>query len=400
VAEDASQLPSKTPIRLRADRVERLLGKRFEDDQITEILRRLGMELTGGAGTWQVLPPTFRFDISMEDDLIEEVGRVYGYARLPSSRPLARLGVGERPEAMVVQQRIRTLMVDRGFHEAITYSFVEPELQASLDPEQTPIPLANPISSEMSVMRTSMLPGLVGAMRYNLSRQQGRVRLFEIGLVFRQVHGETLQTPRLGVLVSGEAQGEQWGLAARPVDFYDLKGEVEALTALGGRAGSFALESARHPALHPGRSARVLSDGEAVGWIGALHPDIERRLDLGKGVYVLEVDLQALTQGRVPAFSELSRFPAIRRDLALVLDESITAESLVRCIREIDSELIRDIQPFDVYRGEGVDAGRKSLAMGLILQADSRTLTDEEVEGLIQRVVEHIGARLGAELRK
>ncbi len=400
VVEERGQLPSHQPIRLRSTRVERLLGLRLEGQVVEDILRRLDLEVEPGVGEWQVIPPSFRFDISMEDDLIEEVGRVHGYGALPSRRPLVGLGIGERTEADLAPHRVKSLLVDRGFHEVITYSFVSPELQAALDPDQPPIPLANPISSDLSVMRTSLLPGLVSALQQNLARQQSRLRLFETGLVFRNTDDGLHQTAKLGALVCGDANGEQWGLAARPVDFYDLKGDLQALLDIGGRRDAFAFERADHPALHPGRSARILVDGGPVGWIGGLHPDVERRLDLGRSVYVLEVDLSAVMQARVPTFSELSRFPAIRRDLALLVDESVSSEQVLNCIREIDSDLIRDTRFFDVYRGPGVDAGLKSLAMGLIVQADSRTLTDEQVERLIQRVVEHLGARLGATLRK
>ncbi len=400
VAEVRGQLPAHQPIRLRASRVERLLGFRIDDGVVGDILRRLDLAVEPGVGEWRVTAPSFRFDISMEDDLIEEVGRVYGYEAMPSHRPLLDLGTGKRTEADLPSHRVKSLLVDRGFHEAISYSFVSPELQAALDPDQPPIPLANPISSDMSVMRTSMLPGLVAALQHNLARQQNRVRMFETGLVFRSTNDGLSQTAKLGALACGDANGEQWGLDARPVDFYDLKGDLQVLLDLAGCRDAFAFEPARHPALHPGRSARILFKGDPVGWIGALHPNVERSLDLGRSVYVFEVDLSAVTQGRVPSFSELSRFPAIRRDLALVVDESVSSQEVLNCIREIDSDLVRDARIFDVYRGPGVDAGLKSLAMGLIVQADSRTLTDEEVERLIQRVVEHLGARLGATLRK
>jgi len=396
-----AHLPERASIRLRASRVERLLGVEISAADIEEILGRLGMTPTGGPAEWTVSPPSFRFDLAIESDLVEEIGRVYGYDKLPSAKPLARLIMSEHPEDRLPVDRMRDLLVDRGFQEAVTYSFVDPELQAALDPEHRPIPLANPMSSELSVMRTSMMPGLVGALRHNLARQQSRVHLFETGLVFlRDEAGTTAQVPRLGGVLCGDTLPEQWGAPARGVDFFDTKGNLEAVLSLSGRAPDFRFEAARHPALHPGRSARVLDGERAVGWLGALHPRVEKELDLGRSVYAFEMDLASITRSSIPAFKGPSRFPSIRRDLAVVVDVAVTAESVRNCVAQAGGELVREVSHFDVYTGQGIDPSRKSLAIGLILQADSRTLTDSEVESVVQGIVARLEGELKATLRK
>jgi phenylalanyl-tRNA synthetase beta chain len=270
-----------------------------------------------------------------------------------------------------------------------------------LDPEHTAISLANPLASDLAVMRTSLLPGLIGALRHNLARQQSRVRLFETGLVFyRGDGGETVQLSHLGAVLFGDALPEQWGTASRGVDFFDAKGDLEAILGLTGRESDFGFRAARHPALHPGRCAQVLDKGQGVGWIGALHPRAEKALDLGGAVYVFEMILASLTDARIPAFKEASRFPSIRRDIAIVVDEGISAESVRNCVAHAGGEWVRQVAHFDVYTGKGIDPGRKSLAIGLILQADSRTLTDSEVETVVQGVVARLEGELGATLRK
>jgi len=294
---------------------------------------------------------------------------------------------------------MRRLLVDRGYQEAITYSFVDPALQSRLDPDSTPIPLSNPISTDMAVMRTSLWPGLVKAVAYNQNRQQVRVRLFESGLRFRREGEETRQTPVLAGVVAGTPHPEQWGEPQRPVDFYDLKADIEALLGLGGPGDAFAFSPARHPALHPGQSAAISRAGEHVGSMGALHPGLLHPLGLTGPVYLFELSLAAIEAGRLPHFQALSRFPAIRRDIAIIVDEQISAQAVRKCIGQVASDVLKKLELFDVYRGEGIDSGKKSLALGLTLQDASRTLTDEEVDGLVRRVVESLNQDLGGTLR-
>ncbi len=392
-------LPAKQAVRLRPARLHKLLGLEIAPTTVVEILQRLGMAVAEEGQDWLVAPPSFRFDITLEADLIEEVGRVHGYDKVPSNRPLTRLDMAFRPESEVRQARLRNILVQRGFHEAITFSFVEQGAQRAMDPEGDPIPLANPISSDLAVMRTTLLPGLLKALGYNQKRQQARVRLFESGLGFIREGSDLRQDPRIAAVACGLALPEQWGAATRAMDFYDLKADVETLIAATADGDAFQFVADRHPALHPGQSARIDRDGHPVGWIGALHPMVARRLDLEGDVFLFELMLTELSRGRVPRYAELSKFPIIRRDLALVVDETVTARSMTQAIRAAGGDWLREIHVFDVYRGKGIEEGQKSLAFGLILQDFSRTLTDEDVDGIIREVIVKLEKEFGATLR-
>jgi phenylalanyl-tRNA synthetase beta chain len=393
-----ANLPAREPIGLRSARLRAVLGLDLPADEVGEILARLGMTVERPGADWHVTPPSFRFDIGIEVDLIEELARVYGYDRLPSTRPQAPLAIAPQPEARVGLERLRRVLVDRGFQEAITYSFVDPALQRRVDPGQEPIALANPLSAELAVMRTSLWPGLLRAVQHNQNRQQPRVRLFESGLRFLRDSGGVRQDTWLAGVVTGSAQPEQWGEPQRPVDFFDLKGDVEALCELAGDGWGFI--PARHPALHPGQSARIERGGAPAGWIGALHPAIEHELDLSGPVLLFELDLTSLQQTRLPRFAELSRFPAIRRDIAVVVDESVSAAAVQECIRLAAGGLLQSLTLFDVYRGKGLDSGKKSLALALILQDCSRTLKDTDVDAVIAQVVKRLSRELDAALRE
>lgn len=395
-----AHLPLRQPITLRAARIERMLGVEIPTDDIVDILVRLGMQVEPAGSDWRVTAPSFRFDIANEADLIEELARVYGYSRIPSTRPRAQVAMIPQPEAKVGVERLRGILVDRGYQEAITYSFVDPEMQRLLDPENAPIALANPISADLSVMRTTLWAGLVRALAYNQNRQQSRVRLFETGLRFTQGPEGLRQEPGIAGLISGSVYPEQWGEPERPVDFYDLKGDVEALLEATGRADEFRFVAARHPALHPGQTARIERAGNLVGWLGTLHPEIERELDLMGPVLLFELDLAAVQEGAVPQFRELSVFPSVRRDIAVVLGEQVPTQAVCDCVRATAGERLQSLELFDVYRGKGIDSGRKSLALGLILQDSSRTLTDSDVEAVIERVVAELKQKFGATLRE
>ncbi|MCS4505692.1 Phenylalanine--tRNA ligase beta subunit [wastewater metagenome] len=400
-AVDEGALPVRPPVRLRPGRVNRLLGTDTPEAEMRDILERLGMAVAGEAHEWSVTPPTWRFDIAREEDLVEEIARIRGYDSIPVKRTPAPLAMSPQPETRLGLRRLRRALVDRDYQEAITYSFVARELDESLDPDSEALALANPLSEELAVMRTSLWPGLVRAAVYNQNRQSPRVRLFESGLRFRGSDGATLeQTPVLAGIATGNAAGEHWDGGSRPLDFFDIKGDVEALMALTGVPDSFTFEPAEHPALHPGQSARVLRDGRPAGWIGAIHPDLEGRLELAGRSYVFEIELAALDAARVPAFEPLSRYPSIRRDLAVVVDDDVAAGTLRRLIAESAGEWLRDLAVFDVYRGRGVPEGRKSLAIGLILQDSGRTLTDADVEGCIAGVIERLRTELNASLRE
>ncbi|MFO8154869.1 MAG: phenylalanine--tRNA ligase subunit beta [Pseudomonadota bacterium] len=403
--DEPSHLPSREPIPLRRDRIEELLGLAVEDELVIGGLGRLGAREQQQMDGWLVVPPTHRFDLHREEDLVEEVARLVGYDHLPSALPEAPMVAAEASEARIPLTRLRRRLAARDFHEAITYSFVEPGLQERVDPDAGALALANPISSELGAMRTSLWPGLIQAAQYNRQRQRNRIRLFETGLRFRRRVGEGAimddleQTPMVAALATGPAVPEQWGEAGRAADFFDLKAELETLIEATGAAEAFAFEAAEHPGLHPGQSARVWRDGHPVGWLGTLHPAIAEELDFTDPVVLFELESAALTTARCPAYRAPSRYPAIRRDLAVVVDEAVTAEALLAVVREAAGPLLRDSRVFDVYRGKGVDSGRKSLAVGLTLQDDSRTLIDADVEEIVSRVVADLARRLDAVLR-
>ena len=399
-AVDEASLPVPPRVTMRPERVNAVLGTDIARDEMQETLTRLGMPPEIGPAGWQLQAPSWRFDIAREVDLIEEIARVHGYDQLPLRRLAAPATIPAEPEERVQLARQRALLVDRGYQEAITYSFVSAELQAALDPDTTPLALANPLSSDLAVMRTSLWPGLVRALAHNRNRQQRRVRLFESGLRFRGEMADLRQEAMMAGVAAGPVVDADWSAAERMSDFFDVKGEVEALLALAAPAEGFRFVAAEHPALHPGQSARVERNGELMGWVGALHPQVLTDLDLDGPVFVFEIRQAAFENRPLPAFEPVSRYPAIRRDLAVVVDESVSADAVVETIHAAAGETLRQVKLFDLYRGKGVSEGCKSLAIGLILQDYSRTLTDEEVETIQARIIHRLAERLGAELRE
>lgn len=392
-------LPQRQEVVLRRERLSACLGVRLADDDIQRIFRSLGMTSSAPGDSWHVKVPSWRFDVAIEEDLIEEVARIHGYNRLPVRRPAARLALSADHEATQPLGRLRRHLVSRGYQEAITYSFVSPELQALLQPQAVSPALANPISSDMSVMRHSLFPGLLKALMHNLNRQQTRVRLFESGLVFQGGLDELVQTSMVGGLICGPRQIEGWSATRDTVDFFDLKGDLESLIALGGQSDAWRFAAETHPALHPGRSARVYREGEPVGWLGALHPSVRAELGIKPDVYLFEVEQAALVEGSVPSFKPLSRFPEVRRDLAFVVEDSVAVADLMEHIRAEAGAWLTQWQLFDVYQGKGVPEGHKSIALGLTWQHPSRTLNDEEINQLIDAVIGRAQSDFGAVLR-
>src|SRR5690606_14635459 len=349
---DGQHLPKPVTIRLRNDRVTQMLGLTIPAAEVEGYLRGLELSVEAvGEGEWQVSVPSHRFDISLEIDLIEELARLYGYNRLPVSAPRASLSLTAKPETRGELPVLRRLMVARGYQEAITYSFIEAGLNKLFDPQAETLALANPISSDMAVMRTSLWPGLCKAVQHNQNRQQARVRLFESGLRFVPLAGgELQQQPMLSGIATGTRLPEGWANGSDKLDFHDVKGDVEALLGQGGALDDFRFEPAEHPALHPGQCARILRDGELVGWLGALHPQIVDRLDLHGPVFVFELALEGMVAGRLPRFSELSRFPEVRRDIAVLVDQSVAAGDLLEDIREQAGPVLKNLRLFDVYQ--------------------------------------------------
>ena len=357
------------------------------------------MAVHPGGGQWHVTPPAFRADIRMETDLIEELARIIGYDTIPAHAPRADLLMVARQEARVSDAAVRAVLVQRGYQEAITYSFVDAADQQRLDPEHQPLPLANPISSDMAVMRTTLWPGLLQALAHNLNRQQQRVRLFEMGLRFRVLDGQLRQQPMIAGVAAGPVTPEQWGTAAKDGDFFDLKSDVEALLALAGDRTDARYAPAEHAALHPGQSARITRSGALVGYLGALHPALSRDRKLAVPVYLFELDLDTVQAGHPTRFRALSKYPTIRRDVSVVVDESVTAEAVRDCVGQVGIPVLKNLELFDIYRGEGIDSGQKSLSIGLTFQDSSRTLTDPEVDQGVDRIVTALKTNLDAILR-
>lgn len=401
-AVDEQRLPQLASIILRNERVSQMLGLEIAPAEIEAYLRGLELGVVAeGDGVWRVDVPSHRFDITLEIDLIEELARLYGYNRLPVSAPTAALNLTAKPETRGELPVLRRLLVARGYQEAITYSFVEPGLNKLFDPLIEPLALANPISSDMAVMRTSLWPGLSKAVEYNQNRQQQRVRLFESGLRFvPKVDGELLQEPMLSGIAAGLRLPEGWAHGNESLDFHDVKGDVEAVLGQGGALAEFSFTPAEHPALHPGQSARILRGNEPVGWIGAMHPQLVDTLDLHGPVFLFELRLEAITEGCLPHFTPLSKYPEVRRDIAVVVDQSVAAGDLLAEIRNQAGEFLKQVRLFDVYSGKGIDPQSKSLAIGLTLQHASRTLTDDEVNAVMDTVLSALEQRFNATLRK
>jgi phenylalanyl-tRNA synthetase beta chain len=403
VIEVASEgdLPAVAPIVLRKDRIEQMLGLDLPEEQIVSLLSALELRVVNqGAGVWAVSVPSHRFDITLEVDLIEELGRLYGYDRLPVRYPQARLAPEAKPEARAELPALRRLLVARGYQEAITYSFIDPKLFELFSPGVEPLQLANPISSDMAVMRSTLWPGLIKALQHNLNRQQTRVRLFESGLRFVGQLNELKQEPMLAGLVTGSRLPEAWGNEKDYIDFYDIKADVEALLGFAGAGTAYTFVSAEHPALHPGQTARIERGGKVVGFLGCIHPELAVALDIDQPVYLFELSLAEISQGQLPHFSELSRFPEVRRDLAILVDRSAQAEAVLACVREAAGKTLTDLKLFDVYQGKGIDPLSKSVAVGLTWQHPSRTLNDDEVSGAMQKILSLLEERFNATLRK
>lgn len=393
-------LPNIAPVTLRAERITQMLGMEMDSAEVEQLLNGLGLKTSGEVGQWQVEVPSHRFDISLEVDLIEELARLYGYNRLPVRYPQARLAPQARSEVRGELPALRRLLVARGYQEAITYSFIDPKQFELFNPGVEPLLLANPISSDMAAMRVSLWPGLVKALQHNLNRQQDRVRLFESGQRFVGQLGDLKQQPMLAGVVCGSRLPEGWANGRDTIDFFDVKADVEAVLGFSGSLDDFTFVPGKHPALHPGQTARIERDGVEVGYLGALHPELVKTLGLDRTVYVFELVLADVVEGRLPKFHELSRFPEVRRDLALIAGRDVAASAVLDVIRENAGEWLTDLRLFDVYQGKGIDPDRKSLAVGLTWQHPSRTLNDDEVNATTQNILTSLEQRLNTTLRK
>ena len=391
VIEAAAELPRRDPITLRLARLARVTGVELDADEVVRGLVALGAQVERQEDRLVVTPPSFRFDLAIEEDLIEEAVRLYGYDNIPAQPPAAPSRMLPQNETVVAEDTLRQMLVDLDYQEVITYSFVDPAWETALNADARPLLLANPLAIHLSAMRTSLWGGLIETLRHNLNRQQERVRIFELGRIYAS---QAEQPMKLGALVYGDALPEQWGAAARRVDFFDLKGDLEHLFGHGLDA-----RSSTHPALHPGQCAELWADGQAIGWIGALHPRLVQAFDLPVAPMLFEIDSQALAQRSLPRHASQSRFPQVRRDLAFVLDAHSPAGELLDALREVAPGWVRSIDVFDDYRGKGVAENEKSLAIRVVMQDTERTLTDQEVEDAVQKLVSAALRQCNASLR-
>lgn len=380
-----------------------MIGIHIESTKIEQILTQLGFDIETTDNGWHVTVPTYRFDISIEVDLIEEIARVYGYNNIPNLPPLAHLKMAKHSETSIAVCKYRNLLVDRGFTEAITYSFVDPKVQECLYPQQQGLKLPHPISADMSVMRLSLLPGLLAAVVNNQKRQQTRVRLFEQGLSFVPDENAELgirQETMLGGVICGSQTGEHWATEDRSVDFYDIKGDVEALLALSCQDSTFSFEISDNVALHPGQSATILCNQKPVGYLGAVHPRCEKTLGLNGRTFVFELNLAAISEAKIPQACDISKFPANRRDLAIVVKQHVPAGKIISFIEKVGVNQLVDLKLFDVYQGKGIEPGYKSLAISLTLQDSQRTLEDKDIAEAVQTIVDALAKEFNASLRE
>ncbi|WP_281557288.1 phenylalanine--tRNA ligase subunit beta [Thalassomonas sp. RHCl1] len=401
-AKHESHIPAEKNVTLRREKLDGRIGFHIEDNTVTEILARLGFTVDFSNDRWQVVVPAYRFDISIEVDLIEEVARIFGYNNIPNVSPTAKLTMPTHREAELSVAKLRNTLVSRGYQEAITYSFVDPKVQELLHPGQEVMTLPHPISSEMSVMRLSMWTGLLQAMSYNQNRQQNRVRLFETGLRFipdESVENGVRQEQMLAGVISGQRNDEHWQMEKAASDFYDIKGDVEALLSLTADAGAYEFSQAEIDALHPGQTAAIHKNGKLVGHIGTLHPELERKLGLNGRTLMFEILLSEVLTQKLPEARDLSRFPSNRRDIAVVVEEQINANKVLQLIEKVGGNYLVDLNLFDVYQGKGIEPGFKSLAIAMILQDHDKTLEEKDINEVVNRVVDTLKVELNASLR-
>ena len=394
-----AHLPERQEMSLRKSRLGRILGTEIPVDRVTEILSSLGLETDEIDEGWRVKIPGYRFDIDVEDALVEEVARIYGYDEIPEITATGNTPLAAAPEEIVGLDRVAAALVARDYQEVITYSFIDAEINKLISGNESPLMLSNPISSEMSVMRGSIWAGLIEAAAANVARQQDRVRFFEIGKTFHGSLDEPQEVVRVSAIVVGDVLELQWGSSAQAIDFFDIKSDVEALLGMAGAISECRFESMQHPVLQPGQAARILRNDESIGLIGKLHPNIASRFDLDKGAFLFELDANKSFAAPVPIAKKVSRFPSIRRDIAVIVRDDVRSADLVAAAESAAPDLVRNVRIFDIYKGPGIEAGLKSIALGLILQETSRTLTDEDADTVMAAVLRKMQADFGAELR-
>jgi phenylalanyl-tRNA synthetase beta chain len=387
-------------VEFNPNQVEKLLGIQIETNLIEDILTKLEMKIEKEGHNWLVTPPDFRFDIEYDVDLIEEIARIYGYDNLPVSPISAATEMVSCPENKLSENRIKETLVALDYQEVINYSFVEPKVQKLIDPQMKKIALSNPISEDLSEMRSTLWPGLIKSLVYNQNRQQSRIRLFETGSRFIYDSDDHLQQqPVLSAIVTGPSYSEQWSSNDQEVDFYDMKADIEAILALGAESQSYTFKSEKHPALHPGQSARIYKNDVAIGWLGSIHPNVAKQLQVKTRAIIFELELGLISQAKVPEFKILSKFPTIRRDIAIIVENSLESSEILSTIRGCSGNNLVEALLFDVYTGIGIDDDKKSLAIGIILQDQEKTMLDSDVDQVINTVLSKLEEKYNARLR-
>ncbi len=401
-AKDEIHLPKAKCITLRAARLSHVLGIDIAPDRVTDILNRLGLAVTSKDGAWEVVAPLYRFDMNIEEDLIEEVARVYGYNNIPNQAPVASLQMRESSEANIATSRFKDLLIDQGFQEAITYSFVDPKKQAMMFPDIEGLVLPHPISADMSVMRVSLLPGLLSALSYNQKRQQSNIRLFETGLRFTPDTTEksgVQQQEMIAGVMSGNVAGEHWTIPSLALDFFDVKAVAEELIGLGIDAQDIEFRAEKHTAFHPGQCAGVYKNDKCIGFVGAIHPKLEKGLGLSGKTFAFELELVSISTRTLPWIKAISKFPVNRRDIAVTVEDSVDTGNILKCIEKLGVTDLIDLNLFDVYKGKGIEPGFKSLALSIWLQSSERTLEDADIQKSVDKVVQALEVNFKASLR-
>jgi phenylalanyl-tRNA synthetase beta chain len=395
----SDHLPARAVIRLRKDRLTRLLGLEVDAAEVAQILTRLTMKVESAEDGWLVTPPSHRFDIAIEADLIEEVARIHGYDSIPETTSFSQAQLKTVTESKVDMELAAATLIARDYQEVVTYSFIDAAANTAFAGSESELVLSNPISSEMSVMRASLWPGLVAAAAANNARQQDRVRLYEASKTFHGALGAHTEVVRIAGLASGPVRPEQWGSTSEAVDFFDVKSDIEALLSLAGGVDECHFVVAEHPALQPGQTAEIIRNNEVIGVIGKLHPKLAKNYDLKRAVFLFELDAAKSLASTAPLAASISKFPAIRRDIAVIVDDKISADELVNAVAATSPQLIQGVRIFDIYTGSGIEAGRKSVAIGLILQETSRTLTDDDADEVMAAAVKKLEDQFAAVLR-
>ena len=398
-----NELPTQATIKLRREKIDRIIGYAIETQKITDILVRLGCIVEYTNDLWTVTSPSWRFDLQIEEDLVEEVARIYGYNNIPNEHMKTESVMKPKPESQISLRRVKDLLVDMGYQEAVTYSFVDPKVQRTLHPAQQDIVLPNPISSEMSVMRLSLWSGLLDAVAYNQNRQQSRIRLFETGLRFipdEKCEFGVRQELMLSGVVTGNLYDEHWALPKQNVDFFDVKGDLESIFSLLGCTEEIEFKKSDLEALHPGQSAAIYINNELIGHLGVLHPEIEKKLSLNSKSLVFEINLAKINGKEVPVAQDLSKYPSNKRDIAIVVSNKVPAADIIAECKRAGGEQLIKVSLFDVYQGDNIKADQKSLAISLILQDKSRTLEEEDITNIVSKCVIALQNRFKAILRE